>query len=94
VNRLPPAPPRPYPPPLVVRTNGLAVAALVAGILWFTWIGAVLGVILGHRARRQVRAAHGWQRGDGMALAGLVLGYSGLAVLLFTVVALATDQAS
>ena len=28
MNRLPPAPPRPYPPPLVVRTNGLAVAAL------------------------------------------------------------------
>jgi hypothetical protein len=94
VNGLPPAPTRPYPPPLGVRTNGLAIAALVAGILWFTWIGAVLGVIFGHVARRQIGEAKGWQKGDGMALAGLVLGYSGLLVLLFTVLALATGRTS
>jgi hypothetical protein len=89
-----PVPTSPYPPPLGVRTNGLAIAAMIAGILWFTWIGAVLGVIFGHVARRQIGEANGWQRGDGMALAGMVLGYSGLAVLLFTVLALATGRVS
>ncbi len=93
MNGLPP-PTRPYPPPLAVRRNGLAIAALVTGILWFTWIGAVLGVIFGYVARRQIREAKGWQTGDGMAVAGLVLGWSGLAVLLFTVLALATGRAS
>ena len=85
---------RPYPPPLAPRTNGLAIAALATGILWFTWIGAVLAVIFGHVARRQIRESRGWQRGGGMALAGVVLGYSGFAVLLFTVLALATGRAS
>jgi Domain of unknown function (DUF4190) len=94
VNGPRPAPTRPYPPPLGVRTNGLAIAAMTCGILWFTWIGAVLAVIFGHVARRQIGEARGWQRGDGMALAGMVLGYSGLAVLLFTVLALATGRVS
>jgi len=87
-----PAATHPYPPAIRVRTNGLAIAALIAGILWFTWIGAVLAVIFGHVARRQIGQSKGWQRGGGMALAGVVLGYSGLAVLLFTVLALATGR--
>jgi hypothetical protein len=92
VNGPRPVPTPPYPPPLGVRTNGLAIAALVSGLLWFTWIGAVLAVIFGHVARRQIAEARGWQRGEGMALAGLVLGYSGLAVVLFAVLALATGR--
>lgn len=89
-----PARTHPYPPPLSVHTNGFAIAALVTGILWFTWVGAVLAVVFGHVARRQIRTAGGWQRGDGMALAGTVLGYSGLAVLVFALLALATDRAA
>jgi hypothetical protein len=83
---------RTYPPPLTARTNGLAIAALVSGFAWCTWIGAVLAVIFGHLARRQIRGARGWQRGDGMAVAGLVLGYAGLAVLVLAAIALATGR--
>ena len=92
MNGLRPPPPRPYPPPLVARTNGMAIAALVAGILFFTWIGAVLAVVFGHVARRQLRGAGGWQRGDGLAVAGLVLGYAGLAILVFTLLSVATGR--
>jgi hypothetical protein len=74
-----------------VRTSGTAVASLVFGVL--TWvmlplIGAVLAVVLGHVARGEIRrAAPGSVQGDGMALAGLVLGYTHLAlVLLFLAV--------
>ena len=74
-----------------VRTSGPAVASLVFGVL--TWvmlpfIGAVLAVVLGHVARGEIRrAAPGSVQGDGMALAGLVLGYTHLAlVLLFLAV--------
>jgi hypothetical protein len=89
---VPPLPARPYPPPLATRTNGMAIGALIAGILFFTWIGAVLAVVLGHVARGQIRRAGGWQRGDGLAVAGLVLGYAGIAVLVFALLSVATGR--
>lgn len=71
------------------KTNGLAVASMVLGIVWAFYIGSILAVIFGHIALKQID-----QRGDsgkGMAIAGLVLGYIGVGVcaLLFLVAATA-----
>jgi hypothetical protein len=56
------------------RTNRLAIAALVCGIVQF---GAppvfIAAIILGHRARRQIRQTG--EGGYGIATAGLILGY-------------------
>jgi hypothetical protein len=61
-----------YYQPLNVRpTNGFAVGALVCGIIPF--FGGIPAVILGHFARSQIRKSG--ERGDGMAIAGLILGY-------------------
>jgi hypothetical protein len=59
-------------------TNSMAVAALACGIGEFLTMGltAIPAIVLGHAARRQVRKTG--QRGDGMALAGLTLGWIGL----------------
>jgi hypothetical protein len=57
-------------------TNALAVVSLIAGIASFIFvpfIGAIVAVITGHVARSQVRRTG--EGGDGMALAGLTLGY-------------------
>jgi hypothetical protein len=67
-------------------TSGTAVGSLVCGILGWTilpLIGSIIAVILGHVAKSEIRASNGTLSGDGMALAGLILGYSsiGLAVL-------------
>jgi len=51
-------------------TNGLAIAALVLGILGF----GVIPVIFGHIALGQIKRQP-QQQGRGMAIAGLVLGY-------------------
>jgi hypothetical protein len=67
--------------------NGLAVAALVLGILWIFWIGSILAAIFGHVGLGQIRRRG--QSGRGMALAGVVLGWAGIA-LLVSVVVLAT----
>ena len=78
-------PPQPYPGyPVVVaaRTNGLAIASLVLGIVWVYWIGSVLAVIFGHVALSQINKSNGTQQGRGMAIAGLVLGWIGVAVLI------------
>lgn len=63
------------------HTNGLAVASLVLGILWIYWLGSLLAVVFGHVALHQIRKANGWQYGQGLAMAGTVLGWVGLAVL-------------
>jgi hypothetical protein len=64
-----------YPVPAVPPTNGLAVGSLVCGIVEFFTLGlaAIPAVILGHMARSQIRRTG--ERGEGMAIAGLILGY-------------------
>jgi hypothetical protein len=57
-------------------TNALAIAALVCGVAQFiTGITFIPAIILGHVARSQIRRTG--EQGDGMALAGLILGYLG-----------------
>jgi Domain of unknown function (DUF4190) len=65
-------------------TNGLAITSLVLGILWIWWIGSVLAVIFGHIALSQIRRRG--EGGHGLAIAGLVLGYIGVGVLLLVIV--------
>ena len=85
----PPPPGQPAPPNFVYversRTNGLAVAAMVLGILWIWWIGSVLAVIFGHVSLNHIKRSNGAERGRGMAIAGLVLGYIGVATLILVI---------
>jgi hypothetical protein len=88
----PPAPPAPpaYPVPYaanypVATTNGLAVASLIAGFFWLGWFGSFLAVIFGHIALNQIKSSGGREQGSGLAVAGLVLGYMGLATLLLVI---------
>ena len=73
------------------RTNGLAIASMVLGILWMYWIGSILAVVFGHRAISQIDHSAGLEGGRGMATAGLVLGYIGVVTaVIFFVVAIVT----
>ena len=69
-----------------VRTSGTAITSLVFGILsWVVvpFIGALVAVICGHIARGEIRRMPaGTIEGDGMAIAGLILGYAQLALCL------------
>ncbi|MFZ4519612.1 MAG: DUF4190 domain-containing protein [Microthrixaceae bacterium] len=75
------------------------MASLVFGILALVvlpLIGSVAAIVLGHGARSRIRRSGGRLRGDGMAVAGLVLGYVslflvGLGVLAAVVVFAAGD---
>lgn len=70
---------------VAARTNSLAVASLLLGLLSPFVPFAILAVILGHVARSQVRKSADRQKGAGMALAGLILGYAGLGFVLFVI---------
>ncbi len=61
--------------PMPVTTNGSATGSLVCGIMTpVTWgLTAIPAVILGHKARAEIRRTG--ERGDGQAVAGLILGW-------------------
>jgi Domain of unknown function (DUF4190)/Domain of unknown function (DUF1707) len=75
-----------YQPVRVPPTNGLAIASLICGLTF--GIGAVPAVILGHVAHGQIR--RNGERGEGLAIAGLVLGYLGIGLWLFIVIVTAS----
>ena len=68
--------------------NSLALVSLLCGIGGWTilpFIASIVAVVTGHMARRQIRETG--EGGDGMAVAGLILGYivigGGLIFLVF-----------
>jgi len=77
-----PVPAAPPPPPHASpRTSGLAVAALACGIAGLTLLpvlASIAAVVLGIMARDELRRDP-TLGGDGMATAGLVLGWIGVA---------------
>lgn len=71
-------PPYGYPPMVPPRpTNGMAIAAMVCGIVGVCSPLGVLGIIFGTIAKRQIRETG--EGGDGMATAGVVCGWIGVA---------------
>ena len=66
-------------------TSTTAIVSLVFGIIcWIAipFIGAIVAIICGHVARTEIRnSPPGSIEGDGMAVAGLILGYLHLALI-------------
>lgn len=61
------------------ETSVMAIVSLVSGILGWTlvpWLGSIVAIITGHMARNEIRANPATKEGDGLALAGLILGWS------------------
>jgi hypothetical protein len=67
------------------QNSTMALVSLIAGIAsWviFPFIGAVVAVITGHMAKKEIRESAGRLTGDGLATVGLVLGYAQLALVV------------
>ncbi len=72
-------------------TSTTAVISLVSGILGWTFLpflGSIVAIITGHMARAEIRRSNGEVQGDGMAIAGLVLGWLSVALAILSVVAI------
>ena len=65
------------PMPASTGTNGMSIAALVLGILWIYGIGSILSLIFGYISLGQIKRDPR-QKGRGMAIAGVVLGWVGI----------------
>lgn len=82
-----------YPYAAAPKTNGLAITSLVSSIAAFVvlpFIASIVGVITGHIALRQLRTSG--ENGRGMALAGVIVGWVGVALgvlaILFITIAI------
>jgi type IV pilus assembly protein PilA len=69
------------------RTSGKAIASLICGIFFFVLPSAIIAIILGHLSYSEIGRSLGKIRGKGMALAGLILGYLGIAVIPIMIIA-------
>jgi competence protein ComGC len=86
-------PPGEQPQPTVMpggpapQTSGKAIASLALGFLFWMFPAAIAAIILGHISRSEIRRSAGHLKGNGLALAGLILGYLGVAVIPFLIIA-------
>ncbi len=72
------------------QTSTMAIVSLVCGILgWVALpiISSIIAIITGHMARSEIRSDPLRFEGDGLALAGLILGYAMLALCLLVLLA-------
>ena len=75
----------------VKQTSATAIVSLVSGILGWTilpFIASIVAVFTGHMARGEIRNNPATKEGDGLAVAGLIMGYAAivtwiLAILFF-----------
>ena len=76
----------PYaPPPAAPENSDMAIASLIASILGLTLfpaIGSIIGLILGYMARNQIRDSGGTIGGEGLAKAGIIIGWIGVGLTL------------
>jgi hypothetical protein len=93
----PPPTPPPTPPagsgsgyysPPTSTTNGLAIASLVSSIAGFVLcgIGYILGLVFGYIAKNQIDQSGGTQQGRGMAIAGIIIGWVGIGIVVLVIV--------
>jgi len=78
-------PPLPY----SKKDSALSIVSLVSGLVGWTFIpvvGAIAAIITGHLAKKEIRDSGGALGGDGMALAGLILGYVQLGLILLALI--------
>jgi hypothetical protein len=68
------------------HTSGKAIASLICGIFFFILPAAVVAIILGHLSYSEIGKSLGRIRGRGLALAGLILGYFGVAFIPFILI--------
>ena len=63
------------------RTSSKAIISLVFGILFFLFPLPIVAIIFGHLALSEIRKSAGRLTGEGMATAGLIMGYIGAAAV-------------
>ena len=82
-------PEQPYPTiPTQPKDSTMALLSMIFGISAYVilWgIGAIVAIILGHLAKNEIKNSNGMLKGNGMATAGLILGYIQIGLFVLSV---------
>jgi len=76
------------PPPLPTgpqQTSGKAIASLICGVISVFPL-FIVAIILGHVSLSEIKKSGGRLKGEGLAIAGLVLGYLGIVAIPFILI--------
>lgn len=79
------------PPPadeIILPSSTLAMISLVSGILGFTFfpvVGGIVALVTGYMARNETRSIPPRASGDGLATAGIVMGWIQIGLLILGV---------
>lgn len=68
------------------QNSNKAIASLVCGVLFMCAPASIAAVVLGHLALIDIKRTAGQMSGKGMAIAGLVMGYLGIALTTIYIV--------
>ena len=60
-------------------TSGLAIASIMIGIIWIFGLGSLAAIYLGRRSLAEIAGSNGTMDGRGLGIAGIVIGFAGLA---------------
>jgi type IV pilus assembly protein PilA len=63
------------------ETSGKAIISLVCGLLFVVPLAFIVAIVFGHLGLSEIRKSAGRLKGEGMAIAGLVLGYLWIAAI-------------
>ncbi len=72
------------------KTNGMAIGSLICGIVGLLLCGILLGPVaigLGFAARKRIAESGGYEQGQGMATAGIIMGFVGVAIFVLFLLA-------
>jgi type II secretory pathway pseudopilin PulG len=75
--------------PSAQETDGKAVASLVCGLIFFLFpLTTIAAIILGIQSRADIKRSGGRKKGEGMALTGMILGFTQVAMIpVFLIIA-------
>lgn len=83
---------QPYQTPPAKPNSNMALASLILGILGWTiapGLASIAAIVTGHMAKKEIRESMGQLSGDGMATAGLIMGYASVAIVVCVCLAMA-----
>ena len=72
----------------------MAVASMIVGIVWIWGVGSIVALVLGYSAKAQIDRSGGMETGRGMAIAGIVLGWIGIAGILLVILSTAITRSN
>ena len=73
--------------PIQPETSGKAIASLIFGFLFIFPPSSILAIVFGHLSYSEIGRSAGRLKGKGMAVAGLSLGYFGVALVPLLIIA-------